>query len=170
MSKDEAAEKRLRAIKNVLTSNYADLASFIEAASPLCVGEKLVTAHIVTAEALKGIQHLDPANFAFRLLSSAITMLEYESEKFRKFIAILFQFEPSRKLASKMCQDMEKGERFTSVCCFCVMHNDVGLFLLSTISWIVRIRVAMYFTVPMQPRLGSRTMVVYSGACSACLL
>ena len=78
MSQVKDLEKRqLRAIKRVLTVNYADLSSFIEAASPLYIGQKLVAAGIVSAESFKGNRHHDIPTFASCLLNSAMTALEY---------------------------------------------------------------------------------------------
>ena len=108
---NETRVKEQRAvIKKVLTNNCADLTRLMEVASPLSIGQKLVSAGIVTEDAFRDIQHLDPPNFASRLFFCAKPVLERDSNKFHKFLSILFSYEPCVKVASMMCEEMKEGK------------------------------------------------------------
>ena len=110
MAQGETEGKLRRAISKILTRNCADLSSLMEAASLLSVGHKLIAAGIVADGAFRSIQHLDPPEFASRLFFSVKTVLELDSNKFRKFLSILFSYEPCVKVVSKMCEEMKEGE------------------------------------------------------------
>ena len=111
MSEAEIEEKLRRAINRVLTRNYDNLPSHIAAANPRSVGKKLVADGVVAADAFNSIEHLDNRDLlASRLFNHAKPVMEYDSAKFRKFLEILFDFEPCVKVATKICQEMRKGQ------------------------------------------------------------
>ena len=116
MAQSEIETKLQRAISKVLTNNCADLSSFMEVAPPMSIGQKLVAAGIVARDAFRGIQHVDPRTFASRLYFFAEPVLEYDSNKFHKFLSILFSSEPCVKIASRMCEEMKEGERAMPYC------------------------------------------------------